>query len=157
MILVFFSDKLTEAEKAKCARVMRKYYEPGGKALEGSGKLTTPVLKNNKIQIWDLFGPNSWLILNLFSIGINDKSFIAKPIPQWESDKDYLLLKNVVKNMSLTNDPAERGILLAKELQGSISYNEEERKKLVLTIPELRNQLTSIKRDSLIQFYGNLP
>ena len=126
------------------------------KEAEEAGKLTTPVLKKI-IQIWDIFGPNSWLILNHFSIGINENSFIVKLIPQWESDKDYLLLKNVVKNMSLTNDPAERGILLAKELQGSISYNEEERKKLVLTIPELRNQLTSIKRDSLIQFYGNLP
>ena len=96
------------------------------KEAEEAGKLTTPVLKKNIIQIWDIFGPNSWLILNHFSIGINEKSFIVKPIPQWESDKDYALLKNVVKNMYLTYDAAEKGILLAKEMRRSVLYNKEE-------------------------------
>ena len=139
-----------------CATVMRKYHEAGGKILQGRGKLTTPVLQKCT-KIWDLFGPNSWLIFNLFSIGLNDKSFVAKPIPQWQSDKDFCFLKNVVMNLSLTNDSAERGILLAKELQGKISYCEEERKKLVLAIPELRNRLIGLKRDHLIDFYQNLP
>ena len=154
--LVLFSDKLTEAQKVKCARAMRMHHKPGGESLRGGGKLTTPILQKST-KIWDLFGPNSWLILNLLSIGINDKSFIGKPIPQWKSDRDFCLLKNVVMNMSLTNDAAERGILLAKELQGKVSYDEEERKKLVLAIPELRNRLVSLKRDDLIHFYTNLP
>ena len=153
---MLFSDKLTESQKAKCARVMRKHHKPGGESLQGRGKLTTPILQKST-KIWDLIGPNSWLILNLLSIGINDKSFIGKPIPQWKGDRDFCLLKNVVMNMSLTNDAAERGILLAKELQGKVSYDEEERKKLVLAIPELRNRLVSLKRDNLINFYQNLP
>ena len=62
------------------------------KEAEEAGKLTTPVLKKI-IQIWDIFGPNSWLILNHFSIGINEKSFIVKPIPQWESDQDFAVEK----------------------------------------------------------------
>ena len=52
---------------------------------------------------------------------------------------EFCLLKNVVMNMSLTNDAAERGILLAKELQGKVSYDEEERKKIVLAIPDTFN------------------
>ena len=89
------------------------------KEAEEAGKLTTPVLKKI-IQFWDIFGPNSWLILNHFSIGINGKSLIVKLIPQWESDKDYAMLKNVVKNMYLTYDAAEKGILLAKEMRRSV-------------------------------------
>ena len=59
--------------------------------------------------------------------------------------------------MTITNDAAERDILLAKDLQGNISNNEEERKKLILAIPELRHSLKSLKRDGVIDFYENLP
>ena len=45
--LVLFSDKLTNAEKAKCARNMKNYHETGGKVLQGRSKITTQILKKS--------------------------------------------------------------------------------------------------------------
>ena len=88
---------------------------------------------------------------------LNSFDLVPKPVSVWENDEDFLTLKKIVRNMTLTNDAAERGILLAKDLQGNISYNEDERKKLILAIPEHCHRLRSLKREGLIDFYENLP
>ena len=155
-LVALFSTKLSDAEKKKCAMAMIKCHKAGAKALQGKGKLTTPLLKRGT-KIWHLFGPNSWLLLNLFSIGIENKSFLEKPVSNWITDPEFIFMKNIIKNLTLINDAAERGVLLAKELQGKVSYDVNERKNLVLAIPELRHKLNSLKREDLILFYEKLP
>ena len=73
-------------------------------------------------------------------------------------------MKNKIKNLTLINDAAEMGgVLPAKQLQGQVpqagqdAYDANERKKLVLAIPDLRHKLDSLKREDLILFYLKLP
>ena len=153
VFLCLFSKLLSDAEKNLCAKAMKRYHLKKDLSLNPSGKLTTPVLSKTRAnKLWEFFGPNSWLMPNLLGLGIKDLSFVSKPAKSWKLDKDYQLLQSVIHNMQVVNDPAERGILLAKSLQGKVTMDPTERRKLFLSIPYAREQLKKITRNTLQMF-----
>ena len=111
-----------------------------------AGKLTTPVLRE-KTQLWELFGPGSWLLFHL--IGVEGKEFTKKPVSEWGRDSEYMLASSIVSNIKVVNDGAERGILLAKSLQNKLTFKEEERRKLFLGIPYARAKLEKLTKRNL--------
>ena len=149
MFLALFSSQVTDAEKRLCAKAMLRYHHPTDCSQEPTGKLVTPLLRTST-KLRDLFGYGSWLLPNLCGIGLADKSFVAQPVDTWPSNKDYQTLKGIVSNLQVVNDPAERGILLAKSLQGKISRCSDERTKLFLSIPHVRAKLTKLTKKNLI-------
>ena len=92
----------------------------------------------------------------MFGYGIGDRSFIGKPVRSWEGDGEYQHLKTIVSHFQVVNDPAERGILLAKTLQGKISYDPEERANLLLCVPYVREKLFKLTKDKLLDFNVNM-
>ena len=47
-----------------------------------------------RTKIWDLFGSNSLLLLNLFSFDIENKSLLEKPDGNWNTDPEFIFMKN---------------------------------------------------------------
>ena len=133
IVLIFFSSKLSHAEMVQCSRAMKRNFKKMD-CLIPDGKLTTPVPRLST-KLWHLFGPKSWLIFKLLNRNQDSLSFIEKPVNEWANDNEYKTMKAIVANMQVVNDPAERGILLAKTLQGKISFDQEERRHLFLSIP----------------------
>ena len=87
-----FSQKVDDAIKKRCAKQILKYWGRREVAYNKSGKLTTPILKE-KTQLWELFGPGSWLFFHL----IEGKDSLKKPVTEWERDSVYMLASNIVK------------------------------------------------------------
>ena len=150
VVFAFFSSLLTNAEKALCAKAMKRYFKKGDCATP-DGKLTTPLLSKST-KLWHLFGPKSWLIFHLLDFDRRGRSFLDKPVRDWPQDQDYKYLQGIIANMQVVNDPAERGILLAKTLQGKVALNEGERKKLFLIIPHLREKLKRLTKSNILSF-----
>ena len=152
VVLSLLSEKLSNAEKARCAKAMIKLRRtPSDCSVSPGGKLHTPILKENT-KIWELFGPRSWLLLNLLGIGSDDNSFLDKPVKDWKNQEDFLLFKTAVSNIKVVNDSAERGILLAKTVQGKLTRNEQDRKNLILTVQHVRDKIESVTKKCLLSF-----
>ena len=149
-VFCFFSSMLSHSQKALCAKSMKRYHRKGD-LVTPDGKMTTPILKSST-RVWHLFGPKSWLIFKLIGFDETKKSFLDKPVKDWANDAEYQYLQGVVANLQVVNDPAERGVLLGKTLQGRITYDQEERKKLFLSIPHVREKLKRLTRSALINF-----
>lgn len=146
VVLCLFSTNLTDHVKRQCAKQMLQYWGRMEEGYTRRGKLITPELRE-RTQLWDLFGPGSWLLFKL--LGIEGKSFVKKSVGEWESDMDYRKVKNVVENIKVVNDGAERAILLAKTMQNKLSRKEAQRKRLFLSIPYAREKLENLKKNSL--------
>ena len=150
-----FSNKLSLSEKSLIARAMRKYHSNNDCTTTPDGKLITPIISAST-KLWQLIGPRSWLLFHMFGYGIGNRSFIGKNVRCWESDEEYQDLKNIISHFQVVNDPAERGILLAKTLQGKISHCPDERSKLFLCVPYVREKLFKLTKDRLLDFKVNM-
>ena len=128
---------------------MLKCWSSREEAWSRRGKLVTPELKD-KTKIWELFGPASWLMFK--QMDIDGKSLLEKAVKEWSDDVDYQNLKATITNIMIVNDPAERLILLAKTLQGKWTYSNDERQKLILSIPHAREKLENISNANLINW-----
>ena len=70
-------------------------------------------------------------------------------------DDDYIRMQRIIANMQVVNDPAERGILLTKALQDKLSKKPEERMKLFLAVPHIREKLAKLTKDEVLTFSMN--
>ena len=152
VVFCLFSSRLSASTKALCAKAMKRHHGKTDCSSTPEGKLTTPVITGHSSRVWHLFGPRSWLLFHLFGLGLNDTSFLAKPVRNWSTDGDYLFLQKMVSNLQVVNDAAERAILLAKTIHGKVTYNSDERKNLILVIPYVREKLKKLTKSELVNF-----
>ena len=144
--LSLFSKKIDNAVKNKCRKAMLNHYEETPGII--TGKLITPLLSNSRSTlIYNLFGKESWRLLRL--CGVEGKSFLEHPVSSWDEHSDYKMLENIVKNVVVVNDVAERAVLLAKTLQNKLTKNSNMKEKLVNVIPELRKICKSGRKGDL--------
>ncbi|CAB0016436.1 unnamed protein product, partial [Nesidiocoris tenuis] len=68
-----------------------------------------------------------------FSITGLSPDFLEREVVTWESDPEYLHIKNIVSSMRVVNDIAERGIALMEEYNKLRTQNEEQKQYLLLT------------------------
>ena len=145
VVLSLFSDKLDDAMKNKCRKVMLKAFKEEIGQIKG--KLVTPVIENFK-SIEKLFGKESRRLLHL--CGIEGKSFLDNPANTWKDNSDYKLMQNIVSNFVVVNDVAERAVLLAKMIQNKLTKNPESKQALVNIVPELR-KITDLRKKGLFK------
>ena len=149
VVMCMFGSHTTEDEKARCALAMLEHRKAGDLSATPAGKLVQPSITSNT-KIWELFGSKSWLLWHLNGMGIENPSFLTLPVRLWPEHRDYQRLQMVVNNMKVVNDPAERGILLARILQNKVTFDPTERQKLVISVPHLRQKLKILKKSDLI-------
>ena len=155
VVFCLFSSLLSLSAKALCAKAMKRHHSCTDCSSTPDGKLTTPVIRGAATKVWHLFGPRSWLLFHLFGLGLEDMSFISKPVRDWSTDGDFLFLQAVVSNLQVVNDASERAILLAKTIHGKVTYDKDEKKKLILTIPHIREKVQKLTKIDLLNFKIN--
>ena len=152
VVVCLFGKQLSNAEKAKCARAMIKASSPRGRSVTPDGKLTTPIL-NGSTKIWQLFGAKSWVLFNRLGKGLTDNSFLSLPVRSWDSNDDFIYIKDILMNMKVVNDAAERGILSAKQVHCKITYDSTDKQNFLLAIPHVREKLKKITKADLLNFH----
>ena len=64
---------------------------------------------------------------------------------QWHEDEEYLKVEEIVKRLSIVNDPAERAVKLAGDRIGTVR-SEKAFQETLITVTELRRLSADIKR-----------
>ena len=148
VFLSLFSNKVDDSEKEKCHKAMLQHHKVSNKSLQKLGKLITPATITKSTKLCQLFGPDSWLIPT--RLGAN-MEFMQLQIPakDWSQTESFIVLKATLTDMQVTNDAAERSILLAKTLHNKLTKKPNQKSALYHTIPQLRRRINDTKKSTL--------
>ena len=83
----------------------------------------------------DFVGPRTVLLFNLVEI---PRSFLL--LDDWQIQPEYTLARDALKNLSTTNDSAERALALATSVNEKITRNEKSYQELLLVIAAHRKK-----------------
>ncbi|BES98518.1 Hypothetical protein NTJ_11334 [Nesidiocoris tenuis] len=86
-----------------------------------------------------------------FSITGLSPDFLEREVVTWESDPEYLHIKNIVSSMRVVNDIAERGVALMEEYNKLHTQNEEQKQYLLLTVKEFRKKFPDSRKSTLLK------
>ena len=67
-------------------------------------------------------------------------TFLAQDPETWKSSTDYLAGYEIVKNLQVVNDHAERGVALIQEYNSIITKDEEQKQYLLQVVAEHRKR-----------------
>ena len=107
-MLAIFSDHVSLPDKRKMQQALLKY-QPAVSNVQ-----QVPYSKDlAKKQLKDFIGSDSWTMFNLLEIS---SSFVNNPIQEWDTCDSYVHGKEVLSNLPVVNDAAERALGLASEM-----------------------------------------
>lgn len=76
-------------------------------------------------------------------------SFLKQDSSDWSKNADYIICKEIVKNLKVTNDIAERGVKLISGFNKLITRDEEQKQYLLKVIKEYRKQFPDCNKQTL--------
>jgi hypothetical protein len=84
------------------------------------GKPVCPKMPEKPCDDLSLFvGPSSW---SFFEVMKWPGNFLKKPVVEWLLDEEYKAAEEVVRNMVVVNDGAERGVKLTHDFLDAARY-----------------------------------
>lgn len=143
VVLCLFDEEVPEADRQEVANQLLQHPEP---ANFDTGKPTFPgVNLLNANLLANFVGPRSWLLFGLTAVG---HQWLNHPVAQWDADPDYTTLNNLVKNLEVVNDGAERAIKDVTEY-ANITHDGNLRDDYIVVANCHRDIFHSLKRDAL--------
>ena len=104
---------------------------------------TGAILKRlGKKQLKDFIGSDSWTMFNLLEIS---SSFVNNPIKEWDTCDSYVHGKEVLSNLPVVNDAAERALGLATNMNTNRAPKSKDQK-------QNRYKVVKAVRDQLKKF-----
>ena len=100
----------------------------------------------NKTELRDLVTPDSCQLFNILKMS---PDWLALPPAQWETNPDYIEIRNFVRTVKVTNNCAERGVKLATEYSKSLTRDSQERSKIYQVVEAERRAKPDAKKSSL--------
>ena len=94
-----------------------------------------------------LITSDSWLIFNQLGIDANP-NWLQTPCSIWPLFADYRRLEEFAKNVSVTNDIAERGIRIITDYIDK-SEDEQQKQALLQVVENYSDEVTDLKKESL--------
>lgn len=95
------------------------------------GNVENFVTRDNSTILKELFSKNTKKLLNRFQIPTN---FLKSDPSTWNNIEEYRKGKEIVENLKIVNDCAERGIKLVQDYHGKITKDENQRQYLYKVI-----------------------
>lgn len=150
--LVCFSllDKRVDLQiKCSMASKLRDYYNIGensalNKKAPAKRLLTASVNLENNFDKVDLSHFITQQSCNFFKILNVNPTFININDPnEWHTNNDFVTLKEIVMNLRVVNDTAERAVSLAQQFNGKLTKDEEQYQCIVKTVTNNRRILTA--------------
>lgn len=95
------------------------------------GNVENFVTRDNSTILKELFSKNTKKLLNRFQIPTN---FLKSDPSTWNNIEEYTKGKEIVENLKIVNDCAERGVKLVQDYHGKITKDENQRQYLYKVI-----------------------
>ena len=137
VVLAIFSDHVSLPDKRKMQQALLKY-QPAVSNVQ-----QVPYSKDlAKKQLKDFIGSDSWTMFNLLKIS---SSFVNNPIQEWDTCDSYVHGKEVLSNLPVVNDAAERALGLATEMNTNRAPKSKDQKQnRYKVVKAVRDQLNKI-------------
>ena len=119
--LALVDESVSIDEKSKLAIKLLGFTRPEKFPL---GKPSFPDLSSFSDRKWvsgkipdlsTMMGPESWLIFSKLGMDDKDMEWLEHSPEKWEDFEGFRRFRDFVKKLTITNDPAERGVGLVKE------------------------------------------
>lgn len=125
---VSVDDKVEIVEKMKC--------EPAERKVRGNSALLT-----EEARLADFASKRSLQLLEKLEINTN---FFTKNPDEWTDDQEYIKGQNIIRNLKVVNDLAERGVKLFEEFNKLLT-NDEDEKQVLLQVIEANRKMVPTK------------
>ena len=66
----------------------------------------------------------------MFDILKMSRDWLALPPAKWDTNQDYIVFRDFVRTLKVTNDCAERGVKLATDYSKSLTKDSQESSKI---------------------------
>ena len=144
VIFCLFDEELGEAERRLVAdQLLQSQYPPHF----ATGKPRSPdqnrLIANPLLSTF--VGPRSWLLFERTGAG---SQWLQRPVAEWPLSADYLLLHNMIRDLEVVNDGAERSIKDVTEY-ANITQDGTMRDDYIVVANSHRDVFHSLKRDAL--------
>ena len=136
-MLAIFSDHVSLTDKKKMQKALLKY-QP---AVSNVQKVPYSEDLKNK-QLKDFTGSDSWTMFNLLGIS---STFVNNPIQECDNCASYIHGKEVLSNLPVVNDTAERALDLATEMNKAPKSKDQKQKcyKIIKAVREKLNKFAT--------------
>lgn len=155
-----FDDRVDSETKAKLSEKMCLSYVEEENNEEGEEILKKLLIKkenlkefidrDNSLILNDLFSKNTKRLLNRFEIPTD---FLERDPSTWNDLEEYRKGKEIIQNLKIVNDCAERGIKLVQDYHEKITKDEEQRQYLFKVIQNVINISLEIINLVFCMFY----
>lgn len=147
--LAFFDDKVSSQTKIKMVKAMQS------RDIESEANKRI-ILKPNEIydysnkDISDFISIQSSNFFNRFGIPMD---FLDLDPKLWNENDQYKRSKELVNNINVVNDIAERGVKLIEDYNKLLTKNENQKQYLLQVVSEYRQQFPDCKKSTLSKNY----
>ena len=85
----------------------------------------------------------------MFNILKMSPDWLALPPAQWDTNPDYIEIRNFVRTVKVTNNCAERGVKLTTDYSKSLTKDSQERSKIYQVVEAERRAKPDAKKATL--------
>lgn len=78
-----------------------------------------------------------------------ETNFLKLDPSKWHNESEFQKGMNIVKNLHVVNDTAERFVKLMEEYNAALTKNEEEKQYILQTVTDYRKKYGSINKSDL--------
>lgn len=99
-------------------------------------------------RLCDFVTKNTWKFFQILSLPV---SFLEVDPETWLTNPDYLQAEDVVRELRVVNDTAERGVALMQEYNALLTKDEEQTQFALLVVKEHRKHYPDCKKATLVK------
>ena len=103
------------------------------------------IMGGDKTELPDLVTSDSWQMFDILKLS---PDWLALPPDEWDTDPDYIVFRNFVRTVKVTNDCAERGVKLATDYSKSLTKDSQERSKIYQVVEAERRAKPDTKKST---------
>lgn len=92
--------------------------------------------------------PGSIAFFERFQI---DHSFLDSDVSEWKSKKNYQHGLEVLKNLTVVNDVAERGIKLITDYNDRLTHNEDQKQFILQVVADYQRNYPNANKETLLR------
>ena len=101
------------------------------------------------LKLSDSVMSGSHYLFDKFGFG---KSWLGKPIQEWQECEEFKEMADFFRNLLVTNDSAERGVKLVSEYANILTKDPEERQNILQCVEQDRTEVPDVTKKTLSKF-----
>ena len=101
----------------------------------------------SKVDLTNFITKNTVKFFDIINVPID---FLHKDPSTWNNDQHYIRALNIVKNIKVVNDSAERGVSLMTQYNSCLTKSEKCRQDILQVVNMTRKQVKSCKKSNLV-------